>query len=192
MEWESTTVGDSCALNNGLRFPIASDVRAEISGPYPYYGPTGILDHINEYRVDGTFVLIGEDGDHFLKFDKWPMTQLVSGKFNVNNHAHLLSGVTCFTEWIDAWFRHRDITLFLTRQGAGRFKLNKVSLLTLPIAIPSKSEQSSILSAFTLMDARLATEQKTREKLLAQKSGLMDDLLTGRVRVTPLLESAAA
>ena len=42
------------------------------------------------------------------------------------------------------------------------------------------------------MDARLATEQKTREKLLAQKSGLMDDLLTGRVRVTPLLESAAA
>jgi len=30
------------------------------------------------------------------------------------------------------------------------------------------------------------------EKLKAQKSGLMDDLLTGRVRVTPLLDTVEA
>ena len=37
-------------------------------GDYPYYGATGIIDYLNEYKLDGEFVLIGEDGDHFLKW----------------------------------------------------------------------------------------------------------------------------
>ena len=27
---------------------------------FPYYGPTGTLDHLNEYRIEGEYVLIGE------------------------------------------------------------------------------------------------------------------------------------
>ena len=61
-----------------------------MQGAYPYYGPTSVLDFISEHRLDGEYVLIGEDGDHFLKYSKWNMTQLVSGKFNVNNHAHVM------------------------------------------------------------------------------------------------------
>jgi type I restriction enzyme S subunit len=186
-EWEARTVGDSCDLHNGLRLPLASDVRKKMPGPFPYFGPTGILDFIDEFRVEGTFVLISEDGDHFLKFASRPMTQLVSGRFNVNNHAHLLTGRLCRTEWVDLWFRHRDITLFLTRQGAGRFKLNKESLQSLPLATPTDREQGAILDMLASMEARIAAEARVHDKLRAQKSGLTDDLLTARVRVTPLL-----
>jgi len=191
-EWEARTVGDSCDLHNGLRLPLASDVREKMPGPFPYFGPTGILDFIDEFRVDGTFVLIGEDGDHFLKFANRPMTQLVSGRFNVNNHAHLLAGRICRTEWVDVWFRHRDITLFLTRQGAGRFKLNKASLQSLPMATPTDREQGAILEALASMEAHISAEARVRNKLVAEKAGLMDDLLTGRVRVTPLLAASTA
>ena len=190
-DWAASSIGKSCEVHNGLRLPIASEIRGQMLGDYPYYGPTGVLGYINQFRINGTFVLIGEDGDHFLKFDSWSMTQLVSGKFNVNNHAHLLSGRDCMTEWIHIWFRHRDITLFLTRQGAGRFKLNKESLLRLPMPAPPAAEQRTIREALGAFDARLEREFDRRAKLLSVKAGLMDDLLTGRVRVTPLLDGAS-
>ncbi|MOA39675.1 hypothetical protein D3C78_1614760 [compost metagenome] len=40
-------------------------------------------------------------------------------------------------------------------------------------------------------NVRLDSEQLTLEKLKLEKAGLMDDLLTGRVRVTPLQAEAA-
>jgi type I restriction enzyme S subunit len=89
--WPVSTVGQACTIRNDLRLPLSEEVRAGITGPYPYYGPTGVLDHINEFRLDGRFALIGEDGDHFLKFRERPMTLFVTGQFNVNNHAHVIA-----------------------------------------------------------------------------------------------------
>ena len=64
-------------------------------------------------------MLIGEDGDHFLKYQTHEMTLLVDGKYNVNNHAHLIRGKdNVLTEWLHLFFLHRDITLYVTRQGS--------------------------------------------------------------------------
>jgi type I restriction enzyme S subunit len=183
-DWEAGKIGSHCEIHNHLRKPISAEERDLIRGHYPYYGPTGILDYINEYRVDGEYVLIGEDGDHFLKFKTQPMTLLVSGEFNVNNHAHILKGTDrCRTEWIDLFFRHRDITLSLTRQGAGRFKLNKASLENLSLAVPPPDEQMAINQILETHENRIRAEEAYREKLKLQKQGLMHDLLTGKVRV---------
>ena len=190
-EWDIGAIGTHCVVHNTLRKPLAVEVREKMRGPYPYYGPTGILDWLNEYRVEGTFVLIGEDGDHFLKFSEWPMTQLVSGQFNVNNHAHILSGVRCRTDWLDTWFRHRDITLHLTRQGAGRFKLNKASLRAIRFGVPSDAEQLELRRRVHALEDASEAEERFLDKLRLLKSGLMEDLLTGRVRVAKLLEQAA-
>lgn len=59
---------------------------------------------------------------------------------------------------------------------------------TLPIPTPSLQEQWMIVSSFNALETRLGTEDALLRKLSAQKSGLMDDLLTGRVRVIPLLQ----
>ena len=123
--WEVKTIGDAFDICNHLRYPISQDDRKKIPGEYPYYGPTKAQDFINEYRVEGEYALIGEDGDHFLKWRDAQMTLLVKGKFNVNNHAHLVKGVNNLTSWFFYYFQHRDITSYLTRQGAGRYKLNK-------------------------------------------------------------------
>ena len=152
-DWKETTIRDSVVIENHLRKPINSAERDLIQGKYPYYGPTGILDYLNEYRLDGEFVLIGEDGDHFLKFDRWNMTQLVSGRFNVNNHAHVLRGTDrCRTEWIFQYFKHRDITPYLSRQGSGRLKLQKSILEKMPFIIPPLDEQDEILTFLRAID----------------------------------------
>ena len=53
--------------------------------------------------------------------------------------------------------------------------------------MPCKTEQDQITSSIDAAEAKIQTEQDLLNKLRLQKSGLMDDLLTGRVSVTPLL-----
>ena len=187
--WETKKLGDSSEVCNNFRKPIAALVRESMKGDYPYYGPTGVLDYIDEYRVDGKFVLIGEDGDHFLKFKTQEMTLLVEGRYNVNNHAHILQGKgNVLTEWLHLFFLHRDITLHLTRQGAGRFKLNKTALLELPLIAPKDpSEQARILKVMNTLRSNQANSIENLNKLKSQKNALMQDLLTSKKRVTPLL-----
>lgn len=164
--WTTTTVGEACSIRNDLRLPISREERATMDGPYPYYGPTGQLDSIADFRLDGTFALIGEDGDHFLDVEKKPQTILVSGKFNVNNHAHVIESTNlCSAEWFYNYFRHRSLTPFLTRQGAGRYKLNKAALQEIPIVLPPPEEQGTINELFREWSIAI---QKT-EQLIAAK-----------------------
>lgn len=183
-EWEVDGLGSYANIHNNLRRPISSIERYGKQGQYPYYGATGIIDKISEFRIEGTYVLIGEDGDHFLKFERQEMTHLVNGRFNVSNHAHILSGKgKCSTEWIHYFFAHRDITFFLTRQGAGRYKLNKQVLINLPICVPPPDEQERIIKVIKEFNENFTNEKDYLNKLISLKTGLMQDLLSGKVRV---------
>ena len=183
-EWKVYTIGESCSVENNRRKPINAKTREQMKGAYPYYGPTGIIDYINEYRLEGKYVLIGEDGDHFLKYNDWSMTQLVVGKFNVNNHAHVIRGINdCSTEWVFHYFRHRDIISHLTRQGAGRYKLKKATLIELPLAVPPLNEQKKICAFLDSIDQTQESRVNELNHFKVIKRGLMQDLLTGRVRV---------
>lgn len=182
-EWEVKTVGEAFQICNQLRYPINEEERRKMSGIYPYYGPTKIQDYINEYRIEGKYALIGEDGDHFLKWKELPMTLLVEGKFNVNNHAHVIKGIINTTEWFYYYFNHRELTPYLTRQGAGRYKLTKEALRKIPCLLPPPSEQRAIAACLSTWDSAI---QKTTQ-LIAQKERrkkwLMQQLLTGKKRL---------
>lgn len=78
-------------------------------------------------------------------------------------------------------------TLGVAVQGINLGDVRKI-----PIAVPPVMEAEEIAEILDAHNIRMKKEQLQVQKLLLQKSGLMDDLLTGRVRVTPLLESAAA
>ncbi|CAN7257874.1 restriction endonuclease subunit S [Variovorax sp. LjRoot130] len=55
------------------------------------------------------------------------------------------------------------------------------------ICLPPLAEQRAAIECMSTIEVRLDCEIAFAEKLRRQKFGLMDDLLTGRVRVTPLL-----
>lgn len=179
-DWEVAEVKEAYGIYNNLRLPISGKIRETMQGKYPYYGPTGIQDYINEYRIDGEYSLIGEDGDHFLKWRNMPMTLLVTGKFNVNNHAHVIKGLKNQTEWFYWYFYHRDITAHLSRQGAGRYKLNKRTLETLKMTIPSLPEQKAISETLMDSDKLILSCEKLIDKKKKIKLGAMQQLLTGK------------
>ena len=194
--WEVKTVRYACQIDNTLRFPIDAQTRSDLEGEYPYFGPTGILSWINEYRVEGEYFLLGEDGDHFLKFEKQSMTILVEGKFNVNNHAHLVRGIgDCSTKWAYRYFEHRDLLPWLIKQGVGRYKLRKETLQTIPIVIPPRTEQREILGRLDEMSSTTATliseAERAIELLQERRTALISAAVTGQIDVRGLVETEA-
>jgi type I restriction enzyme S subunit len=191
-DWSVKAVRHACQIDNTLRFPIDAQTRSDIEGKFPYYGPTGILSWINEYRVDGDYFLLGEDGDHFLKFAHQPMTVRVTGKFNVNNHAHVLRGVgECSTDWAATYFKHKDLSPWLIKQGVGRLKLRKETLQTIPVLIPPRTEQSAILAFLDAetakLDALTAEAERAIELLQERRTALISAAVTGKIDVRGLV-----
>ncbi|MFM5755789.1 restriction endonuclease subunit S [Aeromonas veronii] len=183
-EWAFNYVGKTFSIKNNLRKPINEDEREKNPGIYPYYGPTKIQGYISTFEQDGSYALIGEDGDHFLKYESQPMTQLVDGKCTVNNHAHIIEGTNKATrEWFYYYFMHRDIFSFLSRQGASRYKLNKASLEKIPLLVPPVQEQNKIAQILSTWDKAITSNELLLANSQQQKKSLMQQLLTGKKRL---------
>ncbi|WOI25080.1 restriction endonuclease subunit S [Cobetia amphilecti] len=182
--WGFGYVGKIFNIKNNLRKPISEEERKNNPGSYPYYGPTKVQGYIGTFEQDGSYALIGEDGDHFLKYKVQSMTQLVDGKCTVNNHAHIIEGTKKATrEWFYYYFMHRDIFSFLSRQGAGRYKLNKASLEKIPLLIPPVEEQEKIAKILTTWDKAISKAEQLLANSQKQKKALMQKLLTGKERL---------
>ena len=68
-------------------------------------------------------------------------------------------------------------------EGSGQPKINKTKLKTINIIIPLIKEQEKIIKILNIQDKRIEMENKTLAKLKELKKGLMNDLLSGVVRV---------
>ena len=66
--------------------------------------------------------------------------------------------------------------------------ITKVDVETFELPMPStRDEQIAVVARFRALLTRLTVEQQELQKRQQEKAGAMDDLLSGRVRVTPLL-----
>src|SRR5712692_5249921 len=88
-EWTERPLGELTENLDGCRVPVKGADRQ--SGPFPYYGASGIVDHVDDYLFDGEYLLIAEDGEN-LRTRTTPVAFLARGKFWVNNHAHIVRG----------------------------------------------------------------------------------------------------
>jgi len=77
-------------------------------------------------------------------------------------------------------------------QGVTLQRINTTSLKRIYISCPPLEEQKLISRKINNALFLLATQREELDKLILKKQGLMDDLLTGRVRVTSLLDQAQA
>lgn len=59
-DWPINKLGTLCEILDYKRKPISKKDR--VSGPYLYYGATGIQDKIADFIFDEPLILVGEDG----------------------------------------------------------------------------------------------------------------------------------
>ena len=78
-----------CEILDSKRVPLSAMQRAKRKGPYPYYGAQSVIDHVDDYLLDGEYLLVAEDGANLVTRTQ-DIANLVNGKIWVNNHAHIL------------------------------------------------------------------------------------------------------
>lgn len=178
-EWITETIKDVCDRYDHLRVPVAANLRTK--GLTPYYGANGIQDYVDGYTHDGEFILLAEDGANNLV--DYPI-QYVSGRIWVNNHAHVLSAKEKKANNRFLAYVLKTIDFESNIVGSGRAKLNAETLMQLEITIPPTiAEQSAIATVLSRMDTEIAALEQKRDKYIAIKSGMMQNLLTGKIRL---------
>jgi type I restriction enzyme, S subunit len=83
------------------------------------------------------------------------------------------------------WFRSaigRE-AMALLAQGATRYNIAKSAFLRLELPLPPRLEQTAIAAVLSDMDAELTALEARRDKTRALKQGMMQELLTGRIRL---------
>ncbi|MDA7748401.1 restriction endonuclease subunit S [Gammaproteobacteria bacterium] len=180
--WEVVPLSKIIINFDSDRIPVKSTDRQGMQGKYRYYGASGIIDYVDNYLFDGSFILLGEDGENVLSRNL-PLAFIVNGKFWVNNHAHILQPVSgvdikflCeFLESID----YKNIA-----SGSAQPKITKSSLNEIRVALPSNQEQKRISVILYSIDEQINFKNKKLHQIQSLKKSLMQDLLTGKVRVT--------
>ena len=182
-EWEVKCISEIADCLDNLRVPLNDAQRSKMKGSYPYCGANGVLDHIDRYCVDDAVVLIAEDGGYFDEYMTRPIAYRMSGKFWVNNHAHILKSKPAFDQdFLFYSLVHKNILSFLA--SGTRTKLNKSEMNKIAIWQPrERFEQRAIATILSGMDAEITALEAKLSKARLIKQGMMQELLTGRIRL---------
>ncbi|MBX6555605.1 restriction endonuclease subunit S [Pseudomonas aeruginosa] len=83
------------------------------------------------------------------------------------------------------WFRSKAgrAAMSVLAQGATRYNIAKSAFMQLEIPQPLEEEQTAISTVLSDMDAELAALETRRDKARQIKQGMMQELLTGRIRL---------
>ena len=148
IDWEQRKLDDVVEFLDTMRKPLEGAKR--ISGSYPYYGASGIVDYVDGYLFDEELILLSEDGANITDRN-YPVCFLASGKYWVNNHAHVLrTKKENENNFICNSLERKDYTQYNT--GMAMPKLNKETCRKIPILCPAFEEQQKIGDYFRSLD----------------------------------------
>lgn len=168
--WSNKTLRDIFTICYGKDHKNIND------GPYPVLGTGGVMRHCSSYLYDNPSVLIGRKGSidktQFIEEPFWTVDTLFYTKIHEGYDPYF---VYLLTKIID--FRSLN-------EATGVPSLNTESIYRVSVTVPDNiGEQEKIVEIMRCVYSDLTNEENYLNKLRKKKQGLMQDLLTGRVRV---------
>jgi len=149
-KFEEKELGKIITLLNSKRIPVKASDRANMQGEYPYYGASGIIDYVDEFLFDETCLLIGEDGANLISRST-PIAFIASGRYWVNNHAHVISKKSNINIiYLMYYINSINLEPYIT--GSAQPKLNATNLRKIPVPIPSKILQNEFAEKIALIE----------------------------------------
>ncbi len=169
---------------DGRRIPVSGEERASRTGPYPYYGASGIVDWIDDWLFDEHLVLLGEDGAQ-LGDPTYPVAQVVQGKIWVNNHAHVLRPTKADPTFLAFHLNTFDRVAFMS--GGTREKITQDDMNRIPVPNLSIEHQRKIaheLSAVRAGSDRMISAIRRQDALLQERrQALVAAAVTGQLNI---------
>ena len=160
-EWRETPLGEVTENFDAVRIPVKQTDRRP--GLYPYYGASGVVDHVDSFLFDGEYLLVAEDGEN-LRTRTTPVAFLANGKFWVNNHAHIVRGNSkANTRFLMYALTELDISGYLT--GSTMPKLTQGNMNRIPVPLPPLPEQRAIAHILGTLDDKIELNHRMNETL---------------------------
>jgi len=145
-------------------------------GKYPIYGSTGIIGWSNNYDYQGEKILIARVGANAGTVNK------VSGLYCVSDNTLIIS----LDKGVDidfVYFRLIYLNLNNLVFGSGQPLITGGQLNILSFPMPKKNEQETISKIISDIDAEIKALEAKLEKYRQIKQGMMQQLLTGKIRL---------
>ena len=171
-EWEVKRLGDVSPLQRGFDL-LTTQLR---QGCYPVVYSNGVSNHHDDFMVKGPGVVTGRSGTignvHFVEQDFWPHnTSLWVTSFMGNSPKFI-------------FYLLGSLGLEQFGTGSGVPTLNRNDVHEHKVQIPhALAEQTAIATILSDMDAELSALEARRDKTQTVKQGMMQELLTGRIRL---------
>ena len=166
-EWKTLFVDDVCPEFQSGKNIKAENIKSE--GLYPVYGGNGLRGYTDIYNHDGTYVLIGRQGA------LCGNVRLVEGRNYITEHAIAVSSSNehCIY-FLYYLFYKMNLGQYSDQSAQPGLAVNK--LLRLKLHIPLKDEQTKIAKILTLLDTRIATQNKIIEDLKKLKVAIIENI----------------
>ena len=183
--WNKHKLGDVLIFFDNLRKPLSSIQREKMAHIYPYYGAASIVDYVEDYLFDGTYILISEDGANVIDSFGHPLTQYTYGKFWVNNHAHIVKGSNGYSEaLVYAMLGTLNMQSIVT--GAAQPKINQANLRNFEAVLPESEEAQVLSELLNPMLQQMLHHDQENEKLSELRDILLPQLMSGALDVSAI------
>ena len=161
-------INDVCS-----EFKSGKNIKADSiseSGEYPVYGGNGLRGYTSSYNHEGLYVLIGRQGA------LCGNVRSVHGKTFITEHAIAVAGNEISnTSFLHYLFVKMNLGQYSDQSAQPGLAVNK--LLKIKVVLPSVSEQTKIARFLSLLDERIATQNKIIDKLQSLIKGINQRVL---------------
>jgi len=170
--WEKKKLEDIAIFLDNKRKPLEQSER--IHGKYPYYGASGIIDYVNNYIFDEELILLSEDGANIIDRN-YPICYIATGKYWVNNHAHVLKTKSQYlNKFLCEALERLNYNKYNT--GTAQPKLNQDVCRKIILSIPCLEEQTKIADFLSAFDRKLDNQKAQLEHWQQIKKGLLQQM----------------
>jgi type I restriction enzyme S subunit len=175
-EWEVKRLGDIAAANKGRQLPNSESSE---SGNYAHLnGGVAPSSYTANANTPGETIAISEGGNScgFVQFMKEP--------YWCGGHCYSVIPRGVEMVFLYQALKGRQSEIMGLRVGSGLPNIQKSALLNFVVSLPTdKKEQTAIATVLSDMDTELVALEARRDKTRALKQGMMQALLTGRIRL---------
>ena len=181
--WSWSSLKDIIVNHDGKRVPVRKSDRAEMQGEYPYYGASGVIDHIQDFLFEGQYLLLAEDGANLLSRST-PIAFQAHGKFWVNNHAHIMQTKGHIPlGYIEHYLNSISLAQYTT--GTAQPKLTQRNMNRIPIPVAPLAEQKRIVAEietqFTRLDQATAALERLQKQLQRYRASVLKHACEGEL-----------
>lgn len=162
-EWEITKLKYVLDNYNFKRQPLSGEIRSGMKKEFDYYGASGVIDKVEDYIFNETMILVGEDGANLYARTS-PLAFLATGKYWVNNHAHILKPKLGNIIYFVNQLENIDYSKYIT--GSAQPKLTQDALSNLELINPPVQVQNSICDFLVTKTSEIDSLIADKEKLI--------------------------